>query len=310
MKAAGIDLGGTKIEAQLFDDDWHPVMRQRRDTPADYDALVAAIADQIAWAEAQAGAPLPVGIGAAGLVNPETGMALTANLPATGRPFPADIAAAAGRPVTYVNDCRALALSEAVFGLGAGHRTVMSLVLGTGVGGGIAVDRAILQGPTLTGGEFGHTSAPAHLVTAHDLPIWRCGCGRMGCIETYVAGPGMSRLAAHMTGQTVTPPEIAARRDGDMAQVWQAWCALCADMLHSLTLTVDPDLIVLGGGLSQIDGLVEALTDAARAAQIGDFGVVPIAVAQGGDTSGARGAAYAAWADQPATTPQQQLRRG
>lgn len=295
MTAIGIDLGGTKIESQVFDDTWSVTARQRCDTPNDYAELVQAVADQITWAEGQAGGACPVGIGAAGLINPQTGLALTANLVATGKPFPADIARAAGRPVTYVNDCRALALSEAIFGQGKGHRTVMSLILGTGVGGGVCVDGAILQGPTLTGGEFGHTSAPAHLVAAHDLPVWPCGCGRMGCIETYIAGPGLVRMAEHFHGQSLTAPEIAAQRKGEMAGVWAKWCALTADLLHTLTLTVDPDLIVIGGGLTHIDDMIADLTKTAQDAQIGDFGIAPLALAEGGETSGARGAAYAAW---------------
>ena len=295
MKAIGIDLGGTKMEAQVFDDAWSVAVRRRRDTPKDYADLVTELADLIRWADAQTSGTVPVGIGAAGLVNPKTGLALTANLVATGQLFPADIACTIGRPVTYMNDCRALALSEAVFGQGKGRRTVMALILGTGVGGGIAVDGAILQGPTHTGGEFGHTSAPAHLVAKHDLPVWRCGCGRMGCIETYIAGPGLVRLAKHILGTDLTTVEIAARRNIDTGPVWQVWCDFSADLLHSLTLTADPDLIVLGGGLTHIDRLVEDLSAAARRAQIGDFAVPEIVLAQGGETSGARGAAYAAW---------------
>ena len=237
------------------------------------------------------------GIGAAGLINPVDGMALTANLPATGQPFPADIEDTIGRPITYVNDCRALALSEAVFGLGKGHHTVMALILGTGVGGGICVGGRILQGPTHTGGEFGHTSAPAHLVQEHDLPVVQCGCGRMGCIETYIAGPGLSRLAKHLTGQDLSPPQIAEMRNGEMAAVWGLWCALTADLLHTLTLTADPDLIVLGGGLTQIDGLIPDLKQAAHQAQLAGFATPPLVIAEGGDTSGGRGAAYAAWQD-------------
>ena len=283
------------MEAQVFDDAWSVAARRRRDTPKDYAELVTELADLIRWADAQTSGTVPVGIGAAGLVNPKTGLALTANLVATGQPFPADIARTVERPVTYVNDCRALALSEAIFGQGKGRRTVMALILGTGVGGGIAVDGSILQGPTHTGGEFGHTSAPAHLVAKHDLPIWRCGCGRMGCIETYIAGPGLARLAKHILGTDLTTVEIAARRDIDTGPVWQVWCDFSADLLHSLTLTADPDLIVLGGGLTHIDRLVEDLSAAARRAQIGDFAVPEIVLAQGGETSGARGAAYAAW---------------
>ena len=295
MTAVGIDLGGTKIETQVFDDDWRVIARNRVATPRDYDALVAAVASQIAWADGKTGVPAPVGIGAAGLINPVTGLALTANLVASGKPLPSDVATAAGRAVTYVNDCRALALSEAVFGAGRGHRTVVSLILGTGVGGGIAIDGAILHGPTQTGGEFGHTPAPAHLVAKYGLPIVQCGCGRMGCSETYIAGPGLSRIAKALIGSALTPQDIAAKRHAESAQVWQAWCDLVADLMRTLILTIDPDIIVLGGGLSQIDGVIDDLTTAAHAAQIGDFSIPPIVLAQGGDTSGARGAAYAAW---------------
>lgn len=295
MTAIGIDLGGTKIETQVFDADWSAVARRRDDTPGTYDDLVRVMAEQISWGKSESGADAPVGIGAAGLINPMTGLALTANLAATGHPFPADIEAASGSSITYVNDCRALALSEAVFGQGKGFGTVMSLILGTGVGGGICVDRSILRGPTSTGGEFGHTSAPAHLVARYDLPIWQCGCGRMGCIETYIAGPGLVRLAKHVTGQDVTPPEIAAARHAEMAKVWQIWCELTADLVHNLTLTADPDLIVLGGGLSRIDGVAKDLSAAATAAQLSGFASPPLVLAEGGDTSGARGAAYAAW---------------
>jgi N-acetylglucosamine kinase len=294
MNAIGIDLGGTKMEAQVFDDTWSVVARRRHDTPQNYADLVDEVAGLISWADTEAGGAVPVGIGAAGLVNPKTGLAVTANLVAAGQPFPADIARAVGRPVTYVNDCRALALSEAIFGQGKGRRSVMALILGTGVGGGLAVDGAILQGPTHTGGEFGHTSAPAHLVAKHNLPIWRCGCGRMGCIETYIAGPGLARLAKHILGTDLSTVEIAARRDIDTGPVWQVWCEFSADLLHTLTLTADPDLIVLGGGLTHIDGIVEDLTVAAKRAQFGDFAVPSIVLAQGGDASGARGAAYAA----------------
>lgn len=295
MIAVGIDLGGTKIETQVFGADWQIAAQQRVATPGTYDALVAALAAQIGWAASQAGADLPVGIGAAGLVNPATGLALTANLCASGRPLPHDIAAAAGRPITYVNDCRALALSEAVFGAGRGQHTVMSLILGTGVGGGVTVGGALPVGPSHAGGEYGHTSAPAHLVAAHALPVVTCGCGRPGCIETYIAGPGLQRLARHLTGQTATPADIAAHKDAEMAGVWTLWCDLVADLLRSLTLTLDPDIVVLGGGLSRIAGVVPDLTAALDRARMGDFTVPPIVLAEGGDTSGARGAAYAAW---------------
>lgn len=296
MIAAGIDLGGTKIEVQVFDADWQVVARNRVPTPKKYGALVMALADQIAWVREQVGKDVPVGVGAAGLVNPATGLALTANLCATGKPLPQDVAEAAGRPITYVNDCRSLALSEAVFGAGKGHRSVMSLILGTGVGGGIAVDGRLLPGPSMTGGEFGHISAPAHLVQRYGLDVVKCGCGRTGCSETLIAGPGLSRIARSIMGQSMTPPDIvAARKSDELAQkVWQIWCEITADLLRTLTLIVDPDIIVIGGGLTQIPEMADDLNTAFDKARLGDFEVPPVVIAQGGDTSGARGAAYAA----------------
>lgn len=295
MIAAGLDIGGTKIETQLFDDRWEQVARTRIATPERYDDLVAAVADQIAWAHESAGVQVPVGIGAAGVVNPDTGRVLAANLVASGQAFPADIAAAAGHAVTYMNDCSALGLSEAVFGAGQGHRNVVSVILGTGIGGGMAIDGVVPAGPTGLGAEFGHIAAPAHVVAAYNLPVWDCGCGRAGCIETYLAGAGLQRLAQHVTGLAMAPEQIAARRTGDMAQVWEIWCAMSGEFIHTLTLVADPDVIVLGGGLSKIDGIADDMTRAAQAAQLAGFGVPPIVLASGGDTSGARGAAYAAW---------------
>jgi N-acetylglucosamine kinase len=208
------------------------------------------------------------------------------------------VAAAAGRAVTWVNDCRALALSEAVFGAGRGAHTVIGLILGTGLGGGIAVGGRLLPGPTMTGGEFGHIATPAEIVVRHGLPVIPCGCGAVGCYETLISGPGLARIALAMTGADLPPPDIADRRHGDMSPVWQVWCALTASLLRALTLTVDPDIIVLGGGLSRIPGVAEDLSAALQAAQLAGFAIPRIALAEGGDSSGARGAAYAAWVAQ------------
>ena len=300
MIAAGIDLGGTKIEAQVFDATWARVASHRIDTPRDYPGLVAAMAAQIGWAEAQAGPGIPVGIAAAGLVNPVTGLALTANLAATGQPFPADIERASGRPITYVNDCRAQALSESQFGAARGFRTALALNLGTGLAGGIVIDGKLLPGPTGLGGEFGHFALPAHVVAAHALPIVRCGCGRMGCSETLIAGPGLTRLYAQRTGRSAAPEDIVADRatDPDAQAVWHIWCELAAELIHTLCLTVDPECIVLAGGLSRAPGLVSDLTAALQRAQLPGYGTPVLRLAEGGDTTGARGAALAALAEE------------
>ena len=291
MIAAGIDLGGTKIEAQVFDSGWNRVESHRIPTPATYDALVDAMTTQIRWVESHSHVGIPIGIAAAGLINPKTGLALTANLPATGHPFPADIATAAGRPITYVNDCRAQALSEATFGAAKGFRTALSLNLGTGLAGGIVINGQLLPGPTGLGGEFGHFALPANVIHEHNLPILRCGCGRMGCTETLIAGPGLSRLHHHLTGQSLTPEHITQDRS---TQTWIIWCQLTAEMIHTLCLTVDPDIIVLAGGLSRADGLIPDLTAALTHAQLSGYGAPLLRLAEGGDTTGARGAAYAA----------------
>lgn len=294
--AAGIDLGGTKIEAQLFDSGWNRVASHRIATPKTYADLVTAVADQIDWVETYAPS-LPIGIAAAGLVNPATGLALTANLPATGYPFPADIELAAKRPITYVNDCRAQALSEAQFGVAQGYRTALTLNLGTGLAGGIVTNGKLCQGPTGLGGEFGHFALPAPQILAHNLPIIPCGCGRLGCTETLIAAPGLSRIVAHATHRHLTPELIVTLRHSDpqIAECWAIWCELCAELIHTLCLTVDPDCIVLAGGLSRAPDLTADLTAALAKAALPGFSHPPILLAEGGDTTGARGAAYAAY---------------
>ena len=303
MIAVGIDLGGTKIEAQIFDADWACVDKRRVKTPQNYASIVTAVAQQIAWADARAGAALPVGIGAAGLVRPATGLAYTANLDAMDRPLPTDIAKAAGRSVTYINDCRALALSEAVFGAGQGKSPVAGLILGTGVGGGLATDGRLASGFAAVGGEFGHFTASAHLIKLHDLPVVKCGCGRFACTETLVSGPGLTRLAQRFVGQELTPEQLVLARatDAMAARAWTVWCDLVADLLITLVYTCDPAAIVIGGGLSKIPNLIRDLTAPLQKAQLPGFAIPELLLAQGGDASGARGAAYAAFQEQAMT---------
>ena len=196
--SSGIDLGGTKIEAQVFAADWSLQARNRWPTPKDYPALVQAMAEAIRWCETHG--PVPIGISAAGLINPATGLALTSNLSATGKPFPADIARAANRKIAWINDCRALTLSEATLGAAKGADPAVGLILGTGVAGGVVTGGHLLPSPAQTGGEFGHFPLAAAPIAAHNLPILTCGCGREGCVETYLSAPGLSRVAAHLTG--------------------------------------------------------------------------------------------------------------
>lgn len=293
----GFDLGGTKIELRAFDAQWREVTRDRCATPTDYRDLISAIAGMAERAEAELGPLGAVGIGTAGIIHPTTGVAKAANLAIDGQAFVGDIRSAMGREVTVLNDARAFTLSEAIFGAGRGYSRVAGLVLGTGVGGGVVNDGALVTGPSAIGGEFGHMAAPAHLVVAQNLPVIDCGCGRKGCVETYISGPGLELLARHLAGVELTAPEIAQRRSIDMKHVWMVWCSLVAELLHSLTVAIDPDVIVLGGGLSQIPDVRRDLSDAASQAQISGVSSAPLVSAQGGDASGARGAAYAAWSE-------------
>ena len=301
MIAAGIDLGGTKIEAQVFGADWNRLDSRRVATPATYDALVLALADQIDWVEARSPG-LPIGVAAAGLVNPATGLALTSNLPATGRPFPADIAKAAGRSITYVNDCRAQILSEAAFGAARGASPALGFSIGTGLAGGIVVDGRLLHGLTGVGGEFGHFALPSVPMMAHGLPILRCGCGRLGCTETLISGPGLSRIVAHLLQREMTSQQIVELRgdDADIARCWAIWCELLVETLLTLCLIVDPAVVVLGGGLGRVAGLIDDLAPALQKAQLAGFGIPDLRIAEGGDASAARGAAYAAYQDKDA----------
>jgi len=292
MIAAGIDLGGTKIEAQVFAADWSLAARHRWPTPKDYPALVTAMARAIQWCETHA-PNLPIGISAAGLINPATGLALTSNLPATGKPFPQDIAAAAGRPVAWINDCRALTLSEARLGAASGADPAVGLILGTGVAGGVVTGGRLLPSPAATGGEFGHFPLAAAPMQTHGLPILPCGCGRRGCTETYLSAPGLARIAAHLTGQSHTPETVVADRSTTpaFALAWEIWLDLATEFLVTLCFTLDPQVFVLGGGLSRAPGLAEDLTGRLAQATLKGFPVPAIRLAEGGDASGARGAA-------------------
>lgn len=296
MIAAGIDLGGTKIETQIFDPVWGCVKRRRIETPQSYAGLLQTLIGEIAWADGVAGTPLPVGIGVAGLINTETGLVYATNLAAMGRPLRDDIETTLGRKISFINDCRALALSEATFGAGRGKNPVAALILGTGVGGGVAMDGRLVPGFTGVGGEFGHVTLSAHLINLYALPVLRCGCGRMGCTETLISGPGLMRIAERFTGEAMSPETLVKARPVNTmaAQAWRVWCELLAELLATIVFMHDPAVIVIGGGMSRISGLVEDLSAALQRAQLPGFSIPPLVLAEGGDASGARGAAYAA----------------
>ncbi|MCA0270739.1 MAG: ROK family protein [Proteobacteria bacterium] len=293
-----IDVGGTKIEAALFDGDLEPLAKHRIETPTDsYEALVAAIVGQARWLEENAGSSMPMAIGLPGLIDPQTGRSVTSNLPATGHALSQDISDQLGRTIPVENDCKTFALSEANGGAGAGFRTVFGLILGTGVGGGVCIDGKLQTGLNGLPGEVGHFGIPGHLVAEYGLPILRCGCGRMGCYETLVSGAGLSRLAEHFSGKPVAAAEImaaAARGDVAMGRLREIWLHLLAELVLTIQLTVDPDCVVLGGGLSKIDGLDRDLATVFEAHKLHHVRSPALRIARYGDASGGRGAAILA----------------
>jgi predicted NBD/HSP70 family sugar kinase/fructoselysine-6-P-deglycase FrlB-like protein len=293
-----IDVGGSKIEAALFGEDMQPIEKRRIGTrKQSYAELLDAIVEQADWLQALAGKPTTIGIGLPGLIDPATGLSVTSNLPATGRSLGADLSARLGHPVPVENDCKCFALSEANGGAGEGYRTVFGLILGTGVGGGVCVDGLLVKGLNGLPGEVGHFGLPAEQVAKHGLPLVACGCGRTGCYETYVSGPGLSRLAAHVAGRPARAEEIvAAASNGEAAMqaVLDIWLCLLCELIHTIQLTIDADCVVIGGGLSRMEGLAEDLATAFDTHKLPGVRSPVFRIAEHGDASGTRGAAILA----------------
>ena len=289
-----VDVGGTKIEACLFDAALNPLQRRRTPTPVgDYESLLEAIVDSAKWLEKEGGGDLPIGLGIPGLVDPRAGISATANIPASGRPLRADLMRRLGKRVPVENDCKLFALSEARSGAGARFETVFGLVLGTGVGGGLCRNGRLAPGLNGLAGEVGHIGLPTALVHKHGLPTLRCGCGREGCYETLASGPGIVRLAEHMCVSTPGAPQKVFE-DAAFGRARDAWFDIVAELLLTIQLTTDPDCVVLGGGLCHAPEIVERLTSALASRLLGGLRVPVVAVAQHGDASGVRGAAMLA----------------
>ena len=291
----GIDLGGTKIEAIALDDEGQTIARRRVASPrGDYGATLEAIAGLVALVESEAGATGTIGIGMPGAISPATGLVKNANSTwLNGRAFGEDLPARLGRPVRFTNDANALALSEAVDGAASGASVVFGAILGTGVGGGLVVDGRVITGANAIAGEWGHNPLP--WPRDDERPGPRCYCGRAGCIETWVSGPGLSRDFAAGGGGEDTAEAIArAAADGD--RVARAALDRYADRLarslaHVVNL-LDPDVIVLGGGLSNVATLPAAVTERWTPWVFSDHIATRIVTAAHGDSSGVRGAAW------------------
>ena len=294
ITCAGIDLGGTKIEASVFDEAWRAVDSRRVPTPKDYHALIQALSDQVDWINTAGGADIPLGMGVPGRHEHSTGRAVMANVVADGQRLRADVSSATEREIAFGNDCDLFAFSEATLGAGRGYKTVFGLITGTGIGGGTCFGGVLHTTKNGATGEVGHLPVSARLVEKYALPLLPCGCGRIGCYETLGAGPGMARIAAQHMGQPFSAAEIATSERGDAKQVIGIWVEVIAELIGALQLTIDPDCVVLGGGLSNLPDVATKLGSVVSKNCLRGTTPPVIANARYGDSSGTRGAALLA----------------
>jgi fructokinase len=291
----GIDLGGTKIEIAVLDEAGRFALRERVATPqGDYPGTIEAIRRLARLAGTRLGAKGPLGIAIPGAVSPASGLVKNANSTwLNGKPLEQDLRDALQIPVRLANDANCFALSEAIDGAGKGHALVFGVIAGTGIGGGIVFNRQVRIGPHAIAGEWGHNPLPWPRVD--EIPGALCYCGKRGCIETWIAGPAFSRLYCEANGRQAAPQEIAAaaaRGEPAATAALEAWLDRFARALAGVINILDPDVIVLGGGLSNLKPLSESLPSRLPAYVFSDRTGTPIRRAAFGDSSGVRGAAW------------------
>jgi fructokinase len=293
----GVELGGTKIEiAALARDDGRFLLRKRMATPrGGYAAVLEAIAALVKNAESQLGVTgLPLGIGIPGCISPATGLVKGANSTGlNGHALDKDLEGALQRPVRAENDANCLAVSEAVDGAAAGERVVFAVILGTGVGAGIAIDGVVWRGGQCIAGEWGHN--PAALVDGDErVPRMQCWCGRGECNETLLSGPGLAADHARHGGAAQGAPAIVAAAAGDAAAraSLDRYTERLARALAQVINLLDPSAIVLGGGMSNLDVLYDEVPRRWAPHVFSDTVTTPLRRAKHGDSSGVRGAAW------------------
>jgi fructokinase len=290
----GLDLGGTKIAAAVLGVDGGMLWERRVATPReDYDATVRALATLVAEAEAFAG-PCSIGVGIPGAISPATGLVKNANSTwLNGRPFKDDVERALGREVRMANDANCLAVSEATDGAAAGATLVFGVILGTGTGGGLVIDRRVLTGANAIAGEWGHNPLP--WPDSEESPGPACFCGHNGCNETFLSGPGLAADYRRRGGGTLDAVTIVGRAEAGepLARVTlRAWTRRVSKALAAVINVFDPDVIVVGGGLSRIASLYSDVPKQWNAWIFSDTVVTRIVPAAFGDASGVRGAAW------------------
>ncbi|MCU0803924.1 MAG: ROK family protein [Burkholderiales bacterium] len=295
MRRIGVDLGGTKIEAIALDETGRALSRQRVATPRDdYAGTLDAVATLVAAIEREAGTCDTVGIGTPGAVSARTGRMKNCNSTwLNGRPLAQDLEAALGRPVRIANDANCFALSEAVDGAGRGARIVFGVILGTGVGGGIVVDGRVLEGANAIAGEWGHNPLPGP--REEERPGPACYCGRTGCIETWLSGPGLAADHVRETGERLTAEQIAARAspaDAACSATLARYEDRLARALAHVINVLDPHVVVLGGGLANVERLYDNVPRLWARHVFSDDVATRLVRNVHGDSGGVRGAAW------------------
>ena len=291
----GFDIGGTKTVFAIFDANYERVESQRFETRAGtYEDYLAGVEDLVREADGSFPGSHTVGVGITGVVN-GAGQSLSVNVPCiNGMNVQRDLTVRLGRTVRCVNDVRAFALSEARGGAAEGFRTMVGIILGTGAASGYCLAGEPVLGTDGVAGEWGHLPVDAVIADRYALPIYACSCGKRGCQEQYVSGPGLGRLASHFTGMELDSRACVDRmRQGDpgATRAFEAWLACLSGVVSQLILHLNPAAIVIGGGLSNIDEIYSRLPAETKGRLLDCVPMPPILRARFGDDSGVRGAA-------------------
>ena len=291
----GIDLGGTKIAGVALAPDGAILAEHRIAAPRhNYAATLHGVGEMVARLEQAAGSRGTIGIGMPGSISPVSGLVQNANSTwLNGQPFAHDVEAHLGRSVRLANDANCFALSESVDGAAAGAPSVFGVILGTGCGGGLVLDGRLIDGPRRIGGEWGHNPLPWAAADEHPGP--GCWCGRNGCMETWVSGPGLEADHARVAGEKLASEEIAARAGRGEVQARASLDRHASRLARGLAHVVnifDPHVIVLGGGLSQLPHLYAELPGLIAPHVFAECGQITVRPPRWGDASGVRGAAW------------------
>jgi len=295
MALYGLDIGGTKIETAIFDDNLNLIESWRVETPTDnYSDFLNVIRQQINIADQMTGSSCKIGIGMPGLINSQ-GKVLSANVPcATNKLVIEDLERILERPIRLKNDTRCFALSEATDGAGKGYSRVFGAIIGTGAAGGMCINGKLEDTAMGVAGEYGHIPLSASTQKKYDLPILKCGCGLIGCVESYIAGPGIINLYTHFEGKPQSAKYFSQKlSEGDKLanNILNCYLDILGETFAALVKFQEPEIIVLGGGVSQISEIVALLPNAIEKHLFAGFFSPKVVAAKYGESSGVRGAA-------------------